>query len=122
MGVIKSIHMGGLGVFSEQQSSFEDCATANFIYGPNGSGKSTISNFLRNRGASDPHPSNVEWEGNPSEIVVYNKEWREANFRDRQNFPGVFTLGFDSVEAQKKLDELQGKLQKAKDKIQSANT
>lgn len=121
MGIIKSIRMGGRGVFCDQQSSFEDCVTANFIYGPNGSGKSTISNFLKDQSIRDSQPSNIEWTGSPSEVVVYNKEWREANFRDQQNFPGVFTLGSDSVEAQKKLDELQEKLHKARNKIESAD-
>lgn len=121
MGAIKAIHMSGHGVFQEQHSSFEDCAIANFIYGPNGSGKSTISNLLRNQDDLDSEPSSIEWDGDSSEIIVYNKEWREANFRDQQNFPGVFTLGSDSVEAQKNIDGLLDKLQRTQEKISSAN-
>ena len=119
MGVIKAIHMGGRGVFQEQ-SSFENCATANFIYGPNGSGKSTISNFLGEQGDLGVQSSGIDWEGAPSEILVYNKEWREGNFRDQSSFPGVFTLGSDSVEAQRTLDGLEGNLEKARKKIASA--
>lgn len=121
MGTIKTIRMSGHGVFQEQHSSFEDCVIANFIYGPNGSGKSTISNLLRNQDDLDSVPSSIEWNEDSSEIIVYNKEWREANFRDQQNFPGVFTLGSDSVNAQKDIDGLLVKLQKTQEKISSAN-
>lgn len=91
MGVIQTIHMDNRGVFEEGKSSFESCAIANFVYGPNGSGKSTISNFLRSQNGLPVQSSDLVWEGEASEIVVYNKEWREENFRDQQNLPGVFT-------------------------------
>lgn len=120
MGVIQTIHMDNRGVFEEGKSSFESCAIANFVYGPNGSGKSTISNFLRSQNGLPVQSSDLVWEGEASEIVVYNKEWREENFRDQQNLPGVFTLGSDSVDAQKKLEELEEKLRKTKEKIESA--
>ncbi|WP_073998338.1 AAA family ATPase [Anaerococcus urinomassiliensis] len=51
----------------------------------------------------------IKWESNKkNQIYVYNRKFRENNFRNEVGIPGVFTLGEDSIEdidAIKKLKE-----------------
>ena len=69
----------------------DDLRKINFIYGANGSGKTTISKLLNNSGGSDK--VTINWKNNiQSKILVYNKDFRKANFR-KGNIDGVFTLG-----------------------------
>ena len=68
----------------------------NYFFGGNGSGKTTISKFL-----SDP--SNLQngsiVNDTDSEILVYNKSFVDANFRDKNAIQGIFTIGESAVEA-----------------------
>ena len=86
----------------------ENCNKINFVYGANGSGKSTISNFLSHVDKIEMPgrflDSAIEWERqNHETIIVYNKEFRESNFK--QDIPGVFTLGQATIEQVEKLNE-----------------
>ena len=49
----------------------------------------------------------MEWTGRPVKVLVYNKDFRERNLKE--NIPGVFTLGKESVEAEAKLAEKKSK-------------
>lgn len=120
MGIIESIELRGCTVFSGDNSSLDKCAVVNFIYGSNGSGKSTISNYLRDPQLPLYSSCSINWSGPQSDILVYNKEWREINFRSRDDLPGVFTLGSDTIEAREKIQKLQDRLKDSKEKLEGA--
>lgn len=70
----------------------------NFVYGSNGSGKSTLANLLN--GNISSAESNIVWENNQLQVLVYNKDFVESTFGTDSSINGVFTLGQDSKEAQ----------------------
>lgn len=82
--------------------------SVNYFYGFNGSGKTTISNVLQ-----DPSlfsDCSVEQDSSDREILVYNKDFIEANFTDSTKIKGVFTLGKDAGEALTVIEESKTKL------------
>lgn len=112
--MIQSIIMRNCATYDETGVSIENCKKVNFFYGSNGSGKSTISNFLQNKENTLYSKCEIEWENDiPLEVVVYNREFREKNFKE--NIAGVFTLGEDNVEAIAELEKLKELLKGQKD-------
>ncbi len=93
---ISQIVLKNAATFDESGASFEDLNSINFIYGTNGSGKTTISSFLKNlaeNGIEDKFAnSEIEWYGEILKIEVYNKQFKEEQFRNSQ-VKGIFTLG-----------------------------
>lgn len=68
----------------------------NFFYGLNGTGKSTLARYLadiENHSGSftncnlTPCSSSRQYE-----VLVYNQEFIDENFRQEEKFPGIFTL------------------------------
>ncbi len=70
----------------------------NYLFGGNGAGKSTIANLLADAASAKT------WQGEPLEVMVYNKKFVEANFYASDDLDGVFTLGDHSVDLQQKID------------------
>lgn len=97
--------------YDELGVNISNCKKVNFIYGANGSGKTTISEYLRTYETNSDRYKlcQIKWESNKkNQIYVYNRKFRENNFRNEVGIPGVFTLGEDSIEdidAIKKLKE-----------------
>lgn len=104
LAVIKSIKLKNCATYPSVGVSIENCQKVNFFYGPNGSGKSTISNFLRNPTAPQYSECEIEWENGAVDVVVYNREFRERNFKE--NIAGVFTLGQATIEDIQALEKL----------------
>ena len=78
----------------------------NFIYGSNGTGKTTLSRILRNPSAFSS--ASIEYTRNEElETLVYNNDFVDENFSDNSMIKGIFTLGKDSNEIVKQLDELE---------------
>ena len=75
----------------------------NFIYGSNGTGKSTLSKLLGNEITSQQ--SFVEKDMGEEEVVVYNREFVDRNFRGDTKLRGIFTLGETSIEIQNEIEE-----------------
>ncbi|KNE13434.1 AAA domain protein [Helicobacter pylori] len=99
---ISQIVLKNVATFDENGASFEDLNSINFIYGTNGSGKTTTSSFLKNL-AENITPedkfanSKIEWYGESLKIEVYNKQFKEEQFRNSQ-VKGIFTLGKETNE------------------------
>lgn len=91
-----------MATFDGDGASFENLNFINFIYGANGSGKTTTSSFLKNL-AENITPedkfanSKIEWYGESLKIEVYNKQFKEEQFRNSQ-VKGIFTLGKETNE------------------------
>lgn len=97
--MIKKIVIKDIASFDNEGIVLDDLKKVNFIYGGNACGKTTISRVLSCKDLQHVYPHcNVEWAGDPLQVVTYNKDFRDNNFREA-NIPGVFTLGHASVEA-----------------------
>lgn len=117
--------------YDDLGASISNCKKVNFIYGANGSGKTTISEYLRTYEIkSDRYKfCQIKWESSQKKpIYVYNRQFRQNNFKDEVGIPGVFTLGEDSIEdidAIKKLKEdlkeKEQKYNKTKESIEKKN-
>jgi wobble nucleotide-excising tRNase len=62
----------------------------NLFFGHNGTGKSTLCNLI-NKEINDP-PCVVVKEGG-AKTYCYNRSFVEENFRTKDKFPGIFTIG-----------------------------
>ncbi len=110
---ISQIVLKNVATFDGDGASFENLNFINFIYGANGSGKTTTSSFLKNL-AENITPedkfanSKIEWYGESLKIEVYNKQFKEEQFRNSQ-VKGIFTLGketnenLENIESKKEL-------------------
>ncbi|GAA8021939.1 AAA family ATPase [Helicobacter pylori] len=110
---ISQIVLKNATTFDESGASFEDLNSINFIYGTNESSKTTTSSFLKNL-AENITPedkfanSKIEWYGESLKIEVYNKQFKEEQFRNSQ-VKGIFTLGketnenLENIESKKEL-------------------
>lgn len=93
----------------------------NFIYGANGTGKSTLSKVLNSEISSST--CSVTWDaGTKEEIVVYNRYFVEKNFQTDTKLKGIFTLGEESIEVQKEIEEKRKKVDEIEaEKIKEQN-
>ena len=89
----------------------------NFFFGSNGTGKTSLCELIESE--SDNASSDViEWgHGVPLKTYVFDRDFVERNFRDSDNVPGVFTMGAESIEAQKDVDRLSADLRKNQDNL-----
>ena len=119
--MIKRITIPSIVPFTAGSSAIEHLSRANFLFGANGTGKTTISNLIRNESVN-PDSKVLEWEsGLPVKTYVYNRHFVSANFDSGRNINGIFTMGEDSVETQKKIDELTKAIEKCESSITSAS-
>ena len=86
----------------------------NYIYGSNGSGKTTISRILSGKISGDNCSYNNSGD---SEILVYNKDFVDENFTE--TIKGIFTLGEESTEIRKEVEEKRIEQSKLRDEIVS---
>lgn len=104
--MIKKIVIKDVATFNKEGISIDNLKKVNFIYGGNACGKTTISRVLSCRDIQHVYPQcEVEWEGIPLQVVTYNNDFRNDNFREAE-IPGVFTLGHASVEAIEDIEKL----------------
>ena len=104
--MIKKIVIRDVASFDNEGVTFENLKKVNFIYGGNACGKTTISRVLSCNDVEHIYQHcEVEWEGEPLQVVTYNKDFRNKNFREA-DIPGVFTLGHASVEAIEDIERL----------------
>lgn len=106
--MINTITMSDVATYTDEPQSLKDCQRVNFIFGSNGSGKTTISNFLMDEKNPKYNKCKIEESGLPCEKIVYNKEFREKNFKNT-DIAGIFTLGKDTIAALEVLRQLQEK-------------
>lgn len=118
--MITRIDMKGVATYDNNGICIDNCKAVNFIYGPNGSGKSTISNYLQTPDDSKYANCSIDWDhGILSELVVYNRAFRENNFKGE--IAGVFTLGQATIDDIKKHEELKKKRDFRQNELNSRN-
>lgn len=118
--MINEICIKSFTPYNELGASISNCKKVNFIYGANGSGKTTIIEYLRTYEIySDRYKfCQIKWESsNKTPIYVYNRQFRQNNFKNEVGIPGVFTLGEDSIEDIEAIKKLKEDLRKKKKNI-----
>lgn len=117
--MITDIDLSDKVPFSPSTAILDRLSRVNFVFGPNGSGKTTISRLIAAE-APMTYPTHLTWENDaPVKTYVYNRDFVDANFRQRESVPGVFTMGEDSVQAQRDIEELDKKIEKETQRLQS---
>lgn len=104
--MIKKIIIRDTATFDKQGIVMDNLQKVNIIYGGNGTGKTTISKVLEYGYAPKGYKLStditmvkpwkyptceVDWNGAPKRVLVYNKDFREESFKE--TISGVYTLG-----------------------------
>lgn len=74
----------------------------NYIFGGNGSGKTSISKYLS---LEENYDNGSIIRDDSCEVLVYNKDFVDNNFQDKNSINGIFTIGESAVEAIKAIEE-----------------
>ena len=93
----------------------------NLVYGLNGTGKSTICGYLQN--TTDPRYANCALSFEPNtaddyEIFVYNEQFVRDTFYDKDEQPGIFTLGKENSVAEKAIKQAETQLLKCREELE----
>lgn len=111
--MIQSFQIRNIGTYDAAGIICNDLEKVNFIYGANGSGKTTISKLLNNPQSS----CTINWLDNRIlETLVYNKDFKEKNILN-SSLDGVFTIGEEDIDNERKIIEEKVKLDKLIDNI-----
>ncbi|QTQ12202.1 AAA family ATPase [Treponema parvum] len=96
--------------------TLDNLSKVNFIYGNNGSGKTTISRIITNESA---YPNcKIYWKSNHTlETVVYNTDFINDNFEQSEEIKGIFTLGKEEADTQKKIKDEKNNIEDITNKI-----
>ncbi len=108
ISMIQSFQIKNIGTYDAVGISCDNLEKVNFIYGANGSGKTTISKLLSNPQSN----CTISWLDNRAlETLVYNKDFKEKNLLD-SGFEGVFTIGEEDIDNERKIIAEKDKLDK----------
>ncbi|QES91050.1 AAA family ATPase [Rhizosphaericola mali] len=98
--------------------TISDIKKVNFFFGFNGSGKSTIAKYLQNIGRDtslqDPifsNCSNIGYDNRFHQILTFNEDFIEANFRRSSDLRGVFSLNQTNVTIDQQISLEEQKIQ-----------
>ncbi|MFS0647145.1 ATP-binding protein [Siminovitchia sp. 179-K 8D1 HS] len=116
--MIKKIKIKDIATYDSEGIEIE-MNKINYIYGSNGTGKTTISEFLRN--SQRFHSCRIEWIQNSSDydLFVYNRHFVQENFNVYNEIKGIFTLGKESADILKQIDEKTKDIKKHNDRIET---
>ncbi|CBJ81781.1 conserved hypothetical protein [Xenorhabdus bovienii str. Jollieti] len=104
----------------QNPARLSDLRRINYIFGANGTGKTTISRVIAQ--AHDHEHCQLQWQGGIElERMVYNRDFVDRNFNQDDPLQGVFTLGENQIEAERKIARLQTKIAKVNEQISSLN-
>ena len=101
--MINEITMKNVATYNQIGVKIEDLKRLNYFFGNNGSGKSTIAKYLQSLVIGDPenkYSSCSKDNYNPiqEEILVFNQDFVERNFRISQTLKGIFSLNQKNAE------------------------
>lgn len=115
--MLESISIKKVATYDEAGIQITDLKKINFIYGANGSGKTTVTKLIAKPAEVAFLNCSLNWKsGLPIKALVYNKDFKEANF-GKGNFDGVFTLGQATKEEVEAIRKMQIDLAEIKEKI-----
>jgi hypothetical protein len=93
------------------QSELKTDKRNNLIYGLNGVGKTTLSNFMKNKGDARFSDCSITG-GETAKTLVYNQEFINENFYEKDDLKGVFTISEPNVIAEEKVRKANAEIDK----------
>lgn len=103
--MINNIKIKNVATYSSETETLLTPSIVNFIYGNNGVGKTTITRIMEN--SSDYPESSLSWDNDIEyHKLVYNRDFVKNNFNEETKLRGIYTLGEESEEIYKKIEEL----------------
>ena len=103
--MINSIEIKNIATYSSDTETLLIPSIVNFIYGNNGAGKTTITRIIEN--SNDYLESSLSWDNDIEyHKLVYNRDFVKNNFNEETKLRGIYTLGEESEEVYKKIEEL----------------
>ncbi|MFC2615426.1 MAG: AAA family ATPase, partial [Treponema sp.] len=106
--MINEITMKNIATYNNVGVKIKDLKRLNYFFGNNGSGKSTIAKYLQSLVIGDPENkySLCSKDGDDpmqEEILVFNQDFVERNFRQSKTLKGIFSLNQKNAEIDKKI-------------------
>lgn len=93
------------------------------VYGHNGTGKSTIGRYLQNPHEYEFKKCNRDFPNSSDyQVLVYNTDFVEENFYQKESFAGIFTLGDTNVTAEKAIKDAEKELNTLEEEKQKTLT
>ena len=108
--MITSIKLKNIASYKHERALNTD-KKINLVYGLNGTGKTTLSNFLKDK-------SNIKFNdcsilgGESAKILVYNQEFINENFYEKDDLKGVFTISEPNVTAEENVKNAKAEIEK----------
>lgn len=104
--MISSISLKNVATYNSSNEEIIIPKKINFIFGNNGSGKTTISNLISNDTDVLFKECKIKWEDDKKlKVLVYNRDFVKENFNSETKLRGIFTLGEESEETYKKIED-----------------
>ena len=122
--MINEITMKNVATYNQVGVKIEGLKRLNYFFGNNGSGKSTIAKYLQSLVIGDLENKYVSCSKDSDdpmqeEILIFNKDFVERNFRQNQTLKGIFSLDQKNAEIDKQIkvneEDITQKLQKKHD-------
>lgn len=116
--MLEEISIASAATYSAAGQKLEKLKNINFVFGTNGSGKTTLSRIIANPAA---YPScAVTWaNGRPLLCNVYNRDFVANNYAAQMR--GIFTLGTETSEAVRKVEESTARIAALQSDIDALN-
>lgn len=101
--MIKKIFLADIATYTKP-IELNNLKKINYFYGNNGTGKTAISKLINE---PEKFPTcNLEWENNDKiKTMVFNENFVTDTFYQKENFPGIFTLGEGAKETEEKIHQ-----------------
>ncbi|MDD2790350.1 MAG: AAA family ATPase [Sulfurimonas sp.] len=106
--MITSIKLKNIASYKQERSLNTD-KKINLVYGLNGTGKTTLSNFLKDKNKFNNCSITG---GESSKILVYNQEFINENFYEKNDLKGVFTISESNVIAEENVKKAKAEIEK----------
>lgn len=122
--MINEITMKNVATYNQIGVKIEGLKRLNYFFGNNGSEKSTIAKYLQSLVIGDLENKYVSCSKDSDdpmqeEILIFNKDFVERNFRQNQTLKGIFSLDQKNAEIDKQIkvneEDITQKLQKKHD-------
>lgn len=103
--MINNIILKNVATYEKDTETIIKPSKINFIYGNNGTGKTTITRVIEN---PDKYKSSkLSWDnGIEYSRLVYNQDFVKSNFNPETKLRGIYTLGEESEDIYKKIEQL----------------
>ena len=127
--MITEITMKNIATYNQIGVKIKDLKRLNYFFGNNGSGKSTIAKYLQSLLIGDPENkyslcTKDNYNPMQEEILVFNQDFVERNFRRNQTLKGVFSLNQKNAEIDKQIKANEGEMTnklKTKNELEEKN-